>query len=161
LRRRTALPATDDVAILDDEPCFLFAYGTLTPDGPEAEARGGWSADSVRGRLFDLGPSPTLVDLGDPTVGWVDGFVRPVEESELRDRLDPYEGVEEGLYRRSVAVTRSGRAAWVYVYARPLPREARGPLARWDGLRGVLGPGVARENLEDGLHDRPGIQPVP
>src|SRR5438874_1983805 len=123
-----------DSTIALEAPRLLFAYGTLTPDGPEAEALGGWSADSVRGRLFDLGPYPGLVDLGDPAGGWVDGFVRPVEESELLDRLDPYEGVSEGLYRRSVAVTRAGRVAWVYVYARPLPAVARGPLVRWDGL---------------------------
>jgi gamma-glutamylcyclotransferase (GGCT)/AIG2-like uncharacterized protein YtfP len=138
-----------------DVPRHLFAYGTLMPDGPEAEALGGWSADSVRGRLFDLGPYPALVDLGDPTAGWVEGFVRPVEESELLERLDPYEGVSEGPYRRSVALTRSSRVAWVYVYARPLPKDARGPLARWEGLRGVLPPWAAREIFDDGHNDRP------
>jgi gamma-glutamylcyclotransferase (GGCT)/AIG2-like uncharacterized protein YtfP len=124
-----------------DTSGLLFAYGTLTPDGPEAEAAGGWSADSVRGRLFDLGPYPGLVDLGNPSCGWVEGFVRPVDEAELRDRLDPYEGVAEGLFRRTAAATRSGRVAWVYVYARPLTPLARGPLARWVGIRGVFGPG--------------------
>ena len=144
-------------AIALDAPRFLFAYGSLMPDGPEAEARGGWCADSVRGRLFDLGPYPTLVNLGDRSSGWVEGFVRPVEESELLDWLDPYEGVAEGLYRRSVAVTRAARVAWVYVHARPLPPDARGPLVRWDGPRGVQAPGAAREKLDDGPHDRPGI----
>jgi hypothetical protein len=110
------------------------------PDGPEAEAAGGWSADAVRGRLFDLGPYPTVVDLGDPAVGWVEGFVRTVEVRELHGRLDPYEGVAEGLFRRTVASTRSGRLAWVYVHARPFPPDARGPLARWDGKRGAFGP---------------------
>src|SRR4051812_19831124 len=32
-----------------DAPTFLFAYGTLAPDVPEAAARGGWTADRVRG----------------------------------------------------------------------------------------------------------------
>ena len=144
-------------AIHPDGPQLLFVYGTLQPDGPEAEALGGWSADSVRGRLYDLGPSPTLVDLGDESAGWVEGFVRAVEESELRGRLDAYEGVDEGLYRRSVALTRAGREVWVYVHAGPLPREARGPIVRWDGLRGVFDAGAARENFDDGLHDRPDI----
>jgi gamma-glutamylcyclotransferase (GGCT)/AIG2-like uncharacterized protein YtfP len=121
---------------------LLFAYGTLMPDGPEAEVAGGWSADAVRGRLFDLGAFPTVVDLGDPSAEWVEGFVRPVEGLELLGRLDPYEGVAEGLFRRTVAPTRSGRLAWVYIYARPLPPDARGPLARWDGFRGALGPGL-------------------
>jgi gamma-glutamylcyclotransferase (GGCT)/AIG2-like uncharacterized protein YtfP len=150
-----------DFAISFDTPRFLFTYGTLTPDGPEAEALGGWSADAVRARLFDLGPSPTLVDLEDPSSGWVEGFVRPVEESELRNRLDPYEGVAEGLYRRSIVVTRSGRVAWVYVYARPLPPDARGPLVRWDGIRGVLGPGPTREKRDHGHLDRPVDDPGP
>lgn len=112
-------------------PGLLFAYGTLGPGfGSPAEA-GRWRADRVRGRLYDLGPYPGLVDLGDPAAGWVEGFVRPVDADELRDRLDPYEGVDEGLYRREAAVTESGEAVWVYVYARPLPPGAVGPLARW------------------------------
>ncbi len=118
---------------------FLFAYGTLAPDGPAAAARGGWVADAVRGRLFDLGPYPALVDCEDPSAGWVEGFARDVSEDELLQRLDPYEGVGEGLYRRVAATTRAGRRVWVYVYARPVPEEARGPLTRWDGPRVVLG----------------------
>ena len=85
-------------------------------------ARDGWEADAVRGRLFDLGPYPGLVDLDDPGAHWVDGYVRPVDRGELIDRLDPYEGVDEGLYRREATTTRAGRPGWIYVYARPLPR---------------------------------------
>lgn len=124
-------------------------------------AREGWSADSVRGRLFDLGSYPALVNLDDPGAGWVEGFVRPVDELELRDRLDVYEGVAEGLYRRSAVLTASDRVAWVYVYARPLPWDARGPLARWDGPRGRIGSGTAWENHDDGLQDRPEDDPAP
>ncbi len=126
------------------------------PDGPEGEALGGWVADAVRGRLFDLGASPTVVDLGDPAAGWVEGFVRPVAEAELLGVLDPYEGVAEGYYLRTVTVARSGLAVWVYLHARPLPEGARGPLVRWDGPRGVLAPGTARENSDDGFLDPPG-----
>jgi gamma-glutamylcyclotransferase (GGCT)/AIG2-like uncharacterized protein YtfP len=112
-------------------PTLLFAYGTLAPAGPASEARDGWVADRVRGRLFDLGPYPALIDCGDSDAGWVEGYVRPVDCDELIGRLDPYEGVDEGLYHRVVATTEAGRRVWVYVYARPLPGGARGPLARW------------------------------
>jgi hypothetical protein len=39
--------------------------------------------------------------------------------------------VNEGLYQRVRAVTRNRHAVWVYVYARPLPAGAFGPLSRW------------------------------
>jgi gamma-glutamylcyclotransferase (GGCT)/AIG2-like uncharacterized protein YtfP len=110
-------------------PSLLFAYGTLVPRGA---LRDGWVADRVRGRLFDLGPYPALVDCGDPAAVWVEGFVRPVDDDELSGHLDPYEGVDEGLYRRAQATTEGGRRVWVYVYARPLPPGARGPLTRWE-----------------------------
>ncbi len=118
-----------------DAPPYLFAYGTLAPDGPEAAARGGWTADRVRGRLYDLGPYPALVDCEEPGVGWVDGYVRSIDTDGSLRRLDAYEGVEEGLYRRVAVTTQAGRAVWVYVYARPLPPSVRGPLARWNGPR--------------------------
>jgi gamma-glutamylcyclotransferase (GGCT)/AIG2-like uncharacterized protein YtfP len=117
------------------EPSLLFAYGTLAPDGPEAVAQGGWVADRVRGRLYDLGPYPALIDCDDPSSGWVEGYVRAVDTGELSGRLDAYEGVDEGLYRRVAVTTQASREVWVYVYARPLPPTARGPLARWDGPR--------------------------
>src|SRR3982751_6575994 len=79
-------------------PTLLFAYGTLAPDGPRRAALGGWVADAVRGRLFDLGPYPALIDPDAPGAGWIEGFVRPVDPDELSGRLDPYEGVYEGLY---------------------------------------------------------------
>jgi gamma-glutamylcyclotransferase (GGCT)/AIG2-like uncharacterized protein YtfP len=112
-------------------PSLLFAYGTLAPAGPGVAASGGWVADRVRGRLYDLGPYPALFDCGDPLASWVEGYVRPVEGDELTGRLDAYEGVDEGLYRRVQATTEAGRLVWVYVYARPLPAGARGPLVQW------------------------------
>jgi gamma-glutamylcyclotransferase (GGCT)/AIG2-like uncharacterized protein YtfP len=118
-----------------DAPRCLFAYGTLAPDGPEAAAQGGWTADRVRGRLYDLGPYPALVDCDEPGAGWVEGYIRSIDEGEPFRRLDAYEGVEEGLYRRVAVTTEGGHEAWVYVYARPLPPTARGPLTRWDGPR--------------------------
>src|SRR5438105_1423547 len=112
-------------------PTLLFAYGTLGPTDPGGAARDGWVADRLRGRLYDLGLYPALFDCGASEAGWVEGHVRPVGADELTGRLDSYEGVDEGLYRRVAATTETGRLVWVYVYARPLPPGARGPLARW------------------------------
>jgi gamma-glutamylcyclotransferase (GGCT)/AIG2-like uncharacterized protein YtfP len=112
-------------------PTLLFAYGTLGPENSVSEDRDGWVADRVRGRLYDLGPYPALIDCGDLQANWVEGYVRSVGPDELSERLDPYEGVDEGLYRRVAAMTEAERLVWVYVYARPLPPSARGPLVRW------------------------------
>jgi gamma-glutamylcyclotransferase (GGCT)/AIG2-like uncharacterized protein YtfP len=113
---------------------LLFAYGTLAPADLNVAERCGWVADRIRGRLFELTHYPALVALNDPAAGWVSGFVRQVEPEEFA-RLDLYEGVDEGLYRREITTTQSGRQAWVYVYAPPLPPEARGPIERWEGPR--------------------------
>jgi gamma-glutamylcyclotransferase (GGCT)/AIG2-like uncharacterized protein YtfP len=117
---------------------LLFAYGTLAPHDPETAAERGWEADMVRGRLFDLGPYPALVDLDDPRAGWIRGYVREVTLAQLSGPLDEYEGVREGPYRRTLTTTRADRQAWVYVYARPLPTDARGPIEEWNGPRDSL-----------------------
>ncbi len=118
---------------------WLFAYGTLGPADATAATRDGWSADAVRGRLFDLGPYPALIDLDDPEADWVSGHVRQTDERELVERLDPYEGVDEGLFERRETFTRSGRRVWVYVYLPCLPQWARRPLTQWSGR--VVPPG--------------------
>lgn len=114
---------------------LLFAYGTLMPLDFQSAAQDGWSGDAVRGRLYDLGDYPVLVDLVDPTAGWVEGFVRAVDRAELEGPLDTFEQVDEGYYRRVEALTRNQRRVWVYVYARPVPTDAIGPLIRWSGRR--------------------------
>jgi gamma-glutamylcyclotransferase (GGCT)/AIG2-like uncharacterized protein YtfP len=108
----------------------LFAYGTLMPADVATIAREDWTADAVRGRLYDLGPYPGLTELDASGAGWVEGYVRAVEPIELQ-AFDQWEDVDLGTYRRVETVTRSGVRAWVYVYARQLPPEARGPLVRW------------------------------
>jgi gamma-glutamylcyclotransferase (GGCT)/AIG2-like uncharacterized protein YtfP len=113
----------------------LFAYGTLMPADPERAHGDGWSPDAIRGRLFDLGAYPAVVDLDDPAAGWVEGYVRAVEMCDLEGLLDAWEGVAQGLYSRVETTTRSGKRAWVYVYSRPLPKDADGPLPRWRGSR--------------------------
>lgn len=110
----------------------LFAYGTLGPADEEAKVRDGWVADAVRGRLHDLGSYPILIDLDDPSAGWVEGHVRLVDSPERLSRLDAYEG--EDFERRST-FSRSGRWVWVYNYTGPRPAQARGPIERWEGRR--------------------------
>jgi gamma-glutamylcyclotransferase (GGCT)/AIG2-like uncharacterized protein YtfP len=112
---------------------MLFTYGTLMPFDPESAAREGWEPDAVRGMLYDLGPFPALIHPDDPGAGWVEGYVLGGITYEQLGRLDAYEETQSGLYRRIRAVTRNDRQVWVYVYGRPLPRHARGPLDRWDG----------------------------
>jgi gamma-glutamylcyclotransferase (GGCT)/AIG2-like uncharacterized protein YtfP len=116
---------------------LLFAYGTLAPESPEAALEEGWVADAVRGRLFDLGPYPALVDLDDATAGWIEGYVRPVTWQQITERLDPYEGVREGPYQRAETVTRAGWRVWIYFHTRPLPPSAIGPIPRWKSNKRV------------------------
>jgi len=116
---------------------LLFAYGTLAPETPDVASQEGWMADAVRGRLYDLGTYPALVDHGDQDADWVEGYVLPVSLDQLTGSLDSYEGVGEGLYRRVEATTRGGRQVWVYVYARPVPPTAIGPLPRWNSTKRV------------------------
>lgn len=119
----------------EDPPALLFAYGTLGPaDAVEAVA-GGWRADQVRGSLYDVGAYPILVGWDDPGAGWVDGHCLAVHPDVVERVLDPYEGVGEGLFRRVIATTRAGRRAWLYVWPREVPADARGPLGRWEGRR--------------------------
>jgi indolepyruvate decarboxylase len=116
---------------------LLFAYGTLIPRDDERLASEGWVADAVRGRLYDLGAHPGLVDLDDPSAGWVEGYVRPVTLEELEGPLDRYEDVDSGLFRRVRTTTRLSRDVWLYLYSRPLPPESRGPLDRWTAPEGM------------------------
>jgi gamma-glutamylcyclotransferase (GGCT)/AIG2-like uncharacterized protein YtfP len=109
---------------------LLFAYGTLMPTDPDGGASQGWRPDAVRGRLYDLGPYPALIDWDDPTADWVLGYVKTVEPAEL-EAHDRYEDVESGPYRRALTTTRNNERVWVYVYERPLPANARGPFDRW------------------------------
>jgi gamma-glutamylcyclotransferase (GGCT)/AIG2-like uncharacterized protein YtfP len=116
---------------------LLFTYGTLSPENPSIAQAEGWEADAVRGRLYDLGPYPALVDHEDSAASWVEGYVRSISWEQLSGSLDSYEGVSEGLYRRVKAVTREGRSVWMYVYAMPLPGSAVGPLTHWNSSKRV------------------------
>jgi gamma-glutamylcyclotransferase (GGCT)/AIG2-like uncharacterized protein YtfP len=115
---------------------LLFTYGTLAPATADVASLRGWTADAVRGRLYDLGTYPALVDQDDDAE-WVEGYVRPVSWDQLTGTLDSYEGVDEGLFKRVEVTTRAGRRVWVYMYARPIPPAAIGPLPCWNSTKRV------------------------
>lgn len=135
--------------IEEDRPSLIFVYGTLGPaDAVEAVA-GDWRADQVRGELYDVGPYPILVRWDDPAAGWVDGHCRAVHPDVIERVLDPYEGVDEGLFRRVAVTTRAGRRAWLYAWPADVPAGARGPLSRWDGRRvRLIADGTADDSPE-------------
>ena len=83
---------------------------------------------------------PALVDLDASDAGWVVGYVRPVEMEELEGPLDIYEEVSgAGLFRRVQTTTRAHRVVWLYIFSRPLPLYAWGPIERWQRRRASLG----------------------
>lgn len=99
----------------------LFTYGTLRRGGAAAELLDGCElvgTGAVAGTLYDIdGAYPALVLAG---AGRVEGEIWrcPVD---VLPRLDAYEGVAEGLFRR-VGVRAGDRACWTYVAG---PRLAR------------------------------------
>lgn len=115
---------------LADDHCLLFAYGQLQPHlrAPQTLMRA-WP-DQVRGLLYDLGPYPAAVRVA-AADRCFHGYVLEITLAELTDRLDPYEEVDNGVYRRIRIVTEAGFAAWLYEYTRPLPKNAVGPIDRW------------------------------
>lgn len=112
------------------ERCLLFVYGLLQPGHRPPRTMSRHWPDQLLGELYDLGPYPGLLHAG-VRGGPVSGTVVEVSRHELETVLDPFELVEEGLYRRIRATTVGGHEVWVYEYARPLPPGARGPLERW------------------------------
>jgi len=92
----------------------VFVYGTLREGGgAEGLLRGcaRVGAGAVRGRLYDLGAYPALVLAAGE--GAVRGEVWGCPAAVL-PRLDAYEGVAEGLFRR-VRTEAGGVECWVYV----------------------------------------------
>ena len=79
-----------------------------------------------------------LVELDDPSAGWVEGYVRSTTLEELEGPLDRYEEVGSGLFRRVETTTRDNRRVWIYLYSRPVPSDAVGPIERWRQAKGVV-----------------------
>jgi gamma-glutamylcyclotransferase (GGCT)/AIG2-like uncharacterized protein YtfP len=89
-------------------PDLLFVYGTLMP---MARERGDRPA-RVHGTLWDSGACPAVV-LGEAEGPMVAGLVFEVTTEDLA-RLDAYEGVRQGWYRRVRVITVEGEEVWVY-----------------------------------------------
>ena len=93
----------------------LFVYGTLRGNGAAADRLAGASMIGkgvVRGTLYDIdGEYPALMLYGDMPV---EGEIWHVPSAAMLARVDEYEGVAQGLFRRK-AITVAGHACWVYV----------------------------------------------
>lgn len=116
-------------------PTFhVFTYGTLGSQGDASSLLDGCERvgdAAVKGILYDVGEYPALLLTEDGQK--VEGEVWRCPADRLRE-LDDYEGVAEGLFRRS-AVRVGSAACWVYVagprlWARLVP-ESRIPSGRW------------------------------
>jgi len=116
--------------------CWLFVYGLLKPGLQPPHTLQLALPDAVPGELYDLGPYPALKPAPAGSNATARGFTLLLNSAEL-ERLDEFEGVAEGLYRRRRVVTSLGLEAWVYEYARPLPADARGPLISWPPEEGT------------------------
>lgn len=112
----------------------LFTYGTLRRGHEAARLLEGCERigpATVAGSLYDIdGEYPALVLAG---AGRVEGEIWRCPP-EVLARLDEYEGVSEGLFRR-VATEAGGLACWVYVagpkLARRLTPRRRIKSGRW------------------------------
>ena len=119
----------------DEEARFcLFVYGTLRSDAALAgvlSAAERIADASVEGTLYDLDDYPALMLYG-TTLVQGEIWACPLD---LLWKLDEYEGVERGLFRR-VAVMASGIPCWTWVAGPALaPRltlDRRLDEGRWD-----------------------------
>lgn len=107
------------------ERALLFAYGTLQPgcntEAPSFTIVNTWP-DAVLGELYSLGPYPALLNVGQGP-DRVPGTVLEIDAAEL-PKLDRYEDVPNGLYRRRQVTTLAGRLVWIYEYNGELPADA-------------------------------------
>lgn len=116
---------------------LLFVYGTLHPDRAPAEIAHAvrqmelLGEGSIRARKYQFAQYPAIqLDESTTTRGHL--FRVPQELWSTLDEYERYEPARPRLslfVRRRVLVERDGDEpveAWVYEYARPLPREARG-----------------------------------
>jgi gamma-glutamylcyclotransferase (GGCT)/AIG2-like uncharacterized protein YtfP len=113
----------------------IFVYGTLKRGCKNHRQLAGQAyigqAHTVAGfQLYDLGNYPGMV--ADPTdTAGVTGEIWSVDANALA-RLDAFEGVAEGLYRREpipLLAPFENELAYTYIYARAPGSRALGP--RW------------------------------
>jgi gamma-glutamylaminecyclotransferase len=139
----------------------VFVYGTLMRGGANHAvlarlgARYVASARTARGRtLVDLGPYPALLpqdDARDALAPNVHGEIYELDDAELPS-LDAFEGCPTLYTRARIALTTDAGAAeaWVYVFARALPRSAQ-PVAtgRYVKVGAALAEGADASQLDD------------
>lgn len=139
----------------------VFVYGTLMRGGANhavlarLAARYVGSARTARGRtLVDLGPYPALLPLDearDALAPNVHGEIYEVDDAAM-PALDEFEGCPTLYTRARIPLTTDeGEAeAWVYVFARPLPRSAQ-PVTtgRYVKVGAALADGADASQLED------------
>ncbi len=134
---------------------FLFAYGTLMSQAGGTMGRAQRErlaretsvlaqAATFRGRLFDLGRYPGLVDDGTP--GVVHGEVREMlDPAKTLAWLDCYEGIVSGEHdhneyeraqRQVMLGTGSPIMAWVYLYRKPTTGLVEIAEGRWSPTPG-------------------------
>ena len=105
----------------DNRWFHLFAYGTLRTGGEAAVRLAGCvhvKEASIEGTLYDLTEYPALLLYGaTPVRGEIWRCPSP-----LLARLDEYEGVDRGLFRR-VARMVDEFACWIYVAGPSLARQ--------------------------------------
>ena len=118
----------------------LFVYGTLRADGGHGHLLGGRRrvAATTTGALWHLPAGYPALDVHG--TGTVHGELVSGVDDALLDLLDHYEGVAEGLFRRTLHPVRAGRTrvdAWMYAMDHPDRRGGRPvPDGRWTrGLR--------------------------
>lgn len=108
----------------------LFAYGRLKSDYSPPRSMKDPKKDYVRGYLFERDdhgkPDAALVEVHDDDQPWVEGQLMRVSKGELYE-LDK----TESGYKRELTETRSGQAAWVYVWDGDVPPGSK-RLTRWD-----------------------------
>ena len=108
---------------VQDRGFHLFVYGTLRAEGAAHALLDGArrvAVASIRGTLYDIdGQYPALMLYGTQVVN---GEVWHVPDAARLARLDAYEGVAEGLFRR-VGLDVDGFGCWVYVAGPAVARK--------------------------------------
>lgn len=139
----------------------VFVYGTLMRGGANHAvlvrlgARYVVSARTARGRtLVDLGPYPALLphdEARDALAPNVHGEIYELDESAL-PALDEFEGCPTLYTRARIPLTTGAETveAWVYVFARPMPRSAQ-PVTtgRYAKVGSLLAEGADASQLDD------------
>lgn len=101
----------------------VFVYGTLRQTNITDR--------TIQGELWDLGAFPAAVNVGEGE-SLIHGEILWVTQPQLK-RLDEYEGVGRGLYRRVSTVTNKGEDVFVYEWNRDTipPRAMKLKTGKW------------------------------